>query len=262
MPNKTNENLQAKQIVNFFHSTADNVGDRMSGPAQYFWPRISENAPLGQDMTIPVTKAVVGGGQIFSQLSSILARLHMLNPAVKPIGWGIGLPPKGTRDNIVEQVSEGFSALGTRNFEWRDRFAFVPCASCMSPIFDHVAPPKHDIVVYLHRKKAGPIDIPPSLPTLTNSMRPPQEAIDFIASGETVVTSSYHGVYWAQLLGRRVVCIPFNNKFKTFQHMPTLAEPDRWQDVLRKTSSTEPLLEEYRSLNRAFAQRAMGIWNA
>lgn len=92
-------------------------------------------------------------------------------------------------------------------------------------------------------------------------MRPPREVIDFIASGETIVTSSYHGVYWAQLLGRRVICLPYNDKFETFQHRPTMAEAGDWRSGLAGVSETPPLLEEYRALNHAFAQQALEIWN-
>ena len=95
---------------------------------------------------------------------------------------------------------------------------------------------------------------------MNNSSCPPKQAIDFIASGETVVTSSYHGVYWAQLMGRKVICIPFNDKFTTFQHAPTIAESDNWPSHVRRAMGTQPLLDEYRALNISFAQKVEGAW--
>jgi polysaccharide pyruvyl transferase WcaK-like protein len=93
-------------------------------------------------------------------------------------------------------------------------------------------------------------------------MRPHREVIDFIASGQTVVTSSYHGVYWAQLLGRRVICLPYNNKFETFQHRPAMGEAGNWRSSLALENQTPPsLLEEYRALNHAFARQALELWN-
>jgi len=39
------------------------------------------------------------------------------------------------------------------------------------------------------------------------------EVIAYIASGATVVTSSYHSMYWGFLLGRNFVSVPFGSKF-------------------------------------------------
>jgi hypothetical protein len=253
--------MTSDRIVNFFHCESDNVGDQMSGPAQYIWPAFFQNVPIGQPILHRANVAIVGGGQIFSQLGITLASILELNPKAKVIAWGVGLPPKGMRDREVSQMGRAFSSFGTRNYDRREEFPFVPCASCLSPLFDRVAPPQHDFVVYLHRRKVGPIGIPIGTPTLTNAMRPPRDVIDFIASGDTVVTSSYHGVYWAQLLGRRVICVPYNNKFRTFQHPPTVAEPDKWLSALGTSSRTQPLLQEYRDLNRAYAVRALGKWH-
>ncbi|MFV0491644.1 MAG: polysaccharide pyruvyl transferase family protein [Pseudorhodobacter sp.] len=205
--------------------------------------------------------AIIGGGQLFSQLSLTLGLICEVNPDAKVIAWGVGLPPAGRRDKLVREVAQDFALFGTRNYDRREQLSFVPCASCLSPLFDQVAPPRHEVVFFLHRRKGAPVDPPPDAPVLTNAFRPPRDVIDFIASGETVVTSSYHGVYWAQLLGRRVVCLPYNDKFKTFQHRPTMVEPDNWQAGLTMAGQTAPLLEEYRALNHAFAQQALDIWN-
>lgn len=249
--------MKVEKIVNFFHFAADNVGDQMSGPGQYLWPSNCQSAPIGPAYLERLNVAIVGGGQIFSKMGMTVASILEQNPKARVVAWGVGLPPIGTRDRAVSEVAKAFSAFGTRNYDRREEFSFVPCASCLSPLFDQVSSPQHELVVYLHRRKAGPIDIPKGIPTLTNAMRPPKEVIDFIASGDVVVTSSYHGVYWAQLLGRRVICVPYNNKFGTFQHKPTMAEPNRWLSAIDASTRTEPLLNEYRNLNRAFAERAL-----
>ncbi len=253
-------NQRTTRISNFFHCAADNVGDYMCGPGQYLWPERNQNFPLALPKE-PVANAIIGGGQLFSQLSLTLASIYELNLAAKVIAWGVGLPPAGVRDKLVREVTQEFALFGTRNYDRRDHLTFVPCASCLSPLFDDVVKPKHEVVAYLHRRKGSPVDVPADIPMMTNAMRPPREVIDFIASGEIVVTSSYHGVYWAQLLGRRVVCLPYNDKFATFQHHPTMAEADGWRDKLSSASHTAPLLEEYRALNQAFALQAMEIWN-
>mgnify|MGYP002075983121 CR=1 FL=1 len=253
----TESTMRVDRIVNYFHCEADNVGDRMCGPAQYLWPTMYRSAPIRPKLEDPSDVAIVGGGGIFSQLAVTRSSIFELNPKARVIAWGVGLPPKGTRDQEVSEVAMTFSAFGTRNYDRREEFPFVPCASCLSPLFDQVGPPQNDFVVFLHRRKPGPLAIPSGIPTLSNAMRHPKEVIDFIAAGDTVVTSSYHGVYWAQLLGRRVVCVPYNSKFRTFQHIPTIAEPDTWLSVLKTSNRTESLLQEYREINRTFAEKTL-----
>lgn len=247
-------------VSNLYHCTADNIGDLMCGAGQYLWPDLSHDLPMG-----PVGKSIdnviIGGGQLFSQLNTIISSIYRYNPKSKTIAWGVGLPPAGIRDKSVSEVAQRFSLFGTRNYDRREQLTFVPCASCLSPIFDQVTQPKHELVFYLHRRKGTLINVPSDAPVMTNARRPPEDAINFIASGETVVTSSYHGVYWAQLLGRRAICLPYNNKFDTFEHRPTMAEANDWRSLAGSASRTRPLLDEYRDLNHNFAQRALEIWN-
>lgn len=258
--NVRREGSPLAEVSNLYHCKADNIGDLMCGPGQYLWPLISRDLPM-----VPVREhlgnTIIGGGQIFSQLRSILASVHEVNPNAKVVGWGVGLPPVGVNDKLVCEVTKDFALFGTRNFDRMEQLSFVPCASCLSPLFDQAQQPKHEIVFYLHKRKGRTIDVPSDAPVMTNAKQHAKDVIDFIAGGETVVTSSYHGVYWAQLLGRRVICVPYNNKFETFQHRPKIAEHGDWRVRLSSTSQTLPLLEEYRAINHEFAKKALEVWN-
>lgn len=258
---KESISVMRNNFVNYFHCTADNVGDRMCGPAQYVWPTECVNLPFGTLLPGSADRVIIGGGQVFAQAAEIVDTIHLRSPRAKVAAWGIGLPRPGVRDADVIRMADGLVALGTRNYEWRDKLTFVPCASCLSTVFDVDRLPEHEFVVYFHRKKPGPRNIPPGTPVLNNSMRSPDSVINFIASGDTVVTSSYHGVYWAQLLGRRVVCIPYGSKFESLQHRPTMAEPGDWLGALKVASRAMPLLEEYRALNMSFAANVTVLLN-
>jgi hypothetical protein len=249
------------KLFNIFHSDADNIGDYMCGPSQYLWPTKFANFPLSSRLPENIDGAIVGGGQIFSQLQSIANHVSRNTDPTKLVGWGVGLPLRGTNDSSVGKVAKAFSAFSTRNYDWRGALDFVPCASCLSSAFEKRTDPQYEIIVFRHRRKPGPVNVPPSIPSMSNSMNDPQAVIDFIASGETVVTSSYHGVYWAQLLGRKVLCIPYNHKFFTFENLPTFAEPETWLAQLKYVKRIRPLLEEYRILNQDFAQKVEKIWH-
>lgn len=247
------------QFVNIYHCDADNVGDQMSGPAQYLWPERFTSRPFRDALLEEAQVAIIGGGQIFEQLLQIAAQ--RVDPNSKLLAWGAGLPLRGSRDHDVHHAAAKFKIFSTRNYDWRDVFPFVPCASCLSPLFDRQLQPKHEIVVYKHRRKPGPENIPDSIPTFSNATNSYEAAVEFIASGDTVVTSSYHGAYWAQLMGRRVVAIPYNYKFSTFQYTPSFAEVSTWRTALSIAKRTHPLLDEYRAKNIAFAREAENLWN-
>ncbi|MEP6266793.1 MAG: hypothetical protein ABJ139_05595 [Paracoccaceae bacterium] len=243
--------------VNIFHHMADNIGDRLCGPAQYFWPEIVKIADF-KYRSRKSENAILGGGQVFGQLKEF-SKHWKASPNGHLVAWGVGTPLRGKNDTSVHAVVDRFSLFGTRNYDWHDSLSFVPCASCMSSIFDEVSEPEHEVVIYAHRRKTPTLCAPKGIPFSTNHYQDIREAIGFLARGETVVTSSYHGAYWAQLLGRRVVCIPYNDKFSTLEHTPTMATTETWQSQLKKANRTSPLLEEYRHLNQLFAGKVADL---
>lgn len=247
------------KVQNYFHQSANNVGDRMCGPAQYFWP--DEHISLDFEHKINGAGSVIfGGGQVFGQICSKITETEgTFQPYRRLFAWGVGIPLKGKNDNKVTKMAKSLSLFGTRNFDWKDELDFVPCPSCMSTLFDNPAGPKHEIVAFLHRKKLPETFVPFGIPHLTNAVDNAKEAIDFISSGETVVTNSYHGVYWAQLLGKKVICIPYNDKFKTFEHTPTFAGPETWMEQVNNATSFPSTLEKYRDTNRDFSKKIRAL---
>ncbi len=245
-------------LANYSHYKADNVGDRACGAAQYFWPDGFEALSFNDGLTSART-VIFGGGQVFSQTDSFSARINAKFPSSILVAWGIGLPMKWRKDDIVRRVANQFSLFSTRNFEWHKEVEFVPCASCMSSVFDEAPTPRHEVVIYSHRKKTPHLKPVGDVPYMTNAASSLKEAVDFLASGETIVTSSYHGAYWGQLLGRRVICIPYNDKFRTLEHLPVYAEAESWQQHMGQTIVVSGLLEEYRQLNIEFSKKVQDI---
>lgn len=47
----------------------------------------------------------------------------------------------------------------------------------------------------------------------------------FLASAKVVITNTYHGVYWATLLGKKVLCYkPFSSRFFHTKYPPVFIE--------------------------------------
>jgi len=67
-----------------------------------------------------------------------------------------------------------------------------------------------------------------------------------------VVTNSYHGAYWATLLGRRVVAIPNMSKMYRFKHAPVIGRAQDWRKLAALAVAYPEALAECRAANLAF----------
>jgi glycosyltransferase involved in cell wall biosynthesis len=124
----------------------------------------------------------------------------------------------------------------------------------MHPLFDRHYEIKHPFVVYEH-KTHSPIAIS-GLPRLTNQEKDFGKVISFLGSAECVITSTYHGVYWATLLNRKVVLLnPFSSKFSGFRHMPAVANEKTWKDAGAGAKNYPEALNECRSANLRFREK-------
>lgn len=252
-----------------------NLGDRVSSPALYF-PWTGGATPTKIEdilMTPPNPRAdvVVGGGgwlrhEALATLAPRVRRLALWGvgenvfddddaPRAVPYGPDVLL---GVRDWPVPQD------LGVRPHQVR----WVPCASCLHPAFGEPVPePVREVVVYDHYER--PLEgWRQAFPAASNADFPDvRGAVRFIASGAYVVTNSYHGMYWATLLGRRVVCVPYASRFRFFRYPPVLLdpgasafpgipEPVRYPDALAECRATN--LEFYGAVKAFFAERPGG----
>lgn len=130
----------------------------------------------------------------------------------------------------------------------------MPCASCMSPLFDKEYKIEHDVVEYRNTRHID--DMPTPHWPISSNRSTFEEAIAFIGSGKTVLTNSYHGAYWATLLGREAVIIdqPNRAKFYGYKHQPAVG--------MRDTRRVFPnALEECREANIRFNEKVQQVIN-
>jgi hypothetical protein len=81
----------------------------------------------------------------------------------------------------------------------------------MHPIFDDPGEAVHELVKYSAVRRVDCSHGPE--PHMTNVDGTIEESVRFLASGRSIITSSYHGAYWGMLLGRRVHVISWGSKF-------------------------------------------------
>lgn len=229
-----------------------NIGDRMSAPALYFplGETRDHRAPIDRDLPI----ILGGGGLIHPNILKDMAPLLERHRA--PIAaWGIG---SNNHDNPVPEYPEflkHFLHVGIRDVD--NPYQWVPCASCMHDGFDARERPISRVVAYLHYREDTPEPLKnAAVPTLTNATETMKEVLEFMGQAEFVISNTYHGVYWATLLGKKVICYPFSTRFHFMKHPPTLLDPSEdWRNHLDAAISYPEAVEECRDANRAFYQQ-------
>lgn len=230
-----------------------NIGDFACSPFDYFdW-----GGATVKDMrepSAPYDTCVFGGGKIFGGLAEAAGVNTMGTPL--HIAWGVGTRQTFPISFKYQRARQLCNLVGSR--DWGDiRYDFAPCASCMSPLFDTAAPPEHEVVFYWHGGKTQKqkIQIPDSMPAMANNVGSFSAAIRFIASGKTVISNSYHGVYWSLLLGRKTICVPFSNKFNAYRLPPAYATPRTWLNKLDSGVAQPQTLDLCRTATLAFKDK-------
>lgn len=232
-----------------------NIGDLACSPGNYF--DLGRQAMFDFADPLPDCRlAVLGGGQVFGDC--VRSAIYQSHAAGSRVVWGVGISPKDAASIEFDILQGSCALISSRNWgiEGCD---YVPCASAMSPLFDAPPPPEHEVVLFRHARKSQHLVRVAGIPERSNHGGTMAEAVAFLASGETIVTNSYHGTYWGLCLGRRVLCLPFNRKFGFFRDNPAMAAPEDWPDRLALAERRDGVLEEARALNRNFYDKVRNL---
>jgi exopolysaccharide biosynthesis predicted pyruvyltransferase EpsI len=80
-----------------------------------------------------------------------------------------------------------------------------------------------------------------------------EEKLDFLSSCENMVTNTYHGAYWATLLTKKVMVIPYKSGLMSLKHKHDYCwEGDILDKILHSVRAYEAILEQHRKLNLDF----------
>lgn len=233
-----------------FRKNTRNLGDQLSSPGHYFdfGAPVATHDFLADPIPADGWRIVGGGGLLRSR--AWIDKLAAVEEPGRAIAWGIGLNSRGDRIPDHPEFLRSWALAGVRDWPVDNH---VTCASCMHPAFDRPAPIEHEVVIYHHYRH--PVPNPAGHPEMSNQGRgsPLDEVAQFLASGATVITSSYHGAYWGLLLGRKVVVTrPHSVKFRTFQYQPPIVAPEDLGPSPEGVAAPAGYLEACREANRRF----------
>ena len=244
-------------VVNLHRLDTDNLGDLVSSPTLYFdflkavrrydLLRVSARVTRGARLIL-----FGGGGLLDNDYFRSGWKDVMGASTAEMIGWGLGHNRHGTTRATYPDFLGRFSLLGVRDFDpdLPPRVDWVPCASCMHEEFGAPHEITTDVVCYEHGRHALGVS---GLPTMKNTERDGVKAIRFLASAETVLTNTYHGMYWATLLGRKVIVFPYSSKFHGFKYPVAMSTPEAWRSARAAAVGSPEALAECRAANLRFA---------
>lgn len=253
---------------------ARNVGDACSAPyahvgelSERFEIKVFSIANHERIQSIPTGAPIImgGGGLLASKPVWDESFRIALDRSDQVIAWGLGLnrpPPMARKAPLaLPAFTSEFAMMGIRDIVPDTRW--VPCVSCLYSGFDApaAASPRHKIGFYLHVQRTE--KLPESLhglmetvPVMTNGgdKNSLGEVIQFLSSCDNIITNSFHGMYWATLLGKKVLLFDvFSEKFTLSPWSHPVYDPEQDVDAQFEAAPLYPgALEEARAANISF----------
>lgn len=238
----------------------NNVGDVFSNPSRYFnLGDVNSEELLGN--ISPITNNILvigGGGLIHKRFSKDIQKLISKNP-MHTVLWGIGHnfgarhAEKQGKDVYYPNWIKQCSLVGIRDWIKGHYDTYLPCVSCMHPAFNINYKVRHDVVYFTHAYKTR-FENPNAYPHMSNNHMNIDNVIAFLGSANTVVTDSYHGAYWAQLLGKNVQVASWSVKFNHFKYPVHIIDNINQPFKLVNNKTTEAL-EDAKHLNIQFYKK-------
>lgn len=241
--------------VSFTHfSKTRNAGDVMCSPRHYFdfGPDTSIHHITDPHESLSADVAIFGGGAVSGRLR--MSNAHGKIKAKFKVAWGVGRSMQN--HSGYPSHPAGFDLLGVRDYlsNMPEGLIYTPCVSCMHKAFDQSSLVTQDVIGIINVGK--PVTIP-GLPVIINNRAPMQDIINALSSANTVVTNSYHGAYWATLLGKKVIIVnAYSSKFHFMKFQPRAVTSSLdWRPLLRQAVAYPEALDDCRKTTLAFWDR-------
>ena len=251
-----------------------NVGDFYSTPLKYYnFKKYNIEHVHYMDMvkrgrTIKNSLVVIGGGGLLFGDSDWLRKpiLDIIKNN-KVIFWGVGHQthgePWGEMSQSILDILDHPNVLlkGVRDIWYQLGLgdSYTPCVSCKHSLFDQFSTIEgKGIGCFEHTEYKIPL---PNLEKIDNSSSL-EKTIEFLASKEVILTNSYHGVYWSQLLGKKVLYFGpknVNSKFIGLKYRVNNCNEENYLNKIKQSSRIDGFLEESRNINNEFYSKVIKI---
>ena len=250
-------------IYELHRKVKNNVGDYYCNPSRYFDIDCTSSELMHNADPIKDTHLIVGGGGLihkkFSKHIQMLIEKHPTTTTLWAVGHNFSSRHVAKEKGDVYYPSwlEDINLVGIR--DWIDGYKhyYLPCVSCMHPAFQKSYDEVREVVYFTHAYKSK-FTNPQTLPYIKNNVMDFDQVIAFLASAKTVVTDSYHGAYWAQLLGKNVQVASWSVKFDHMKYQPYFINSINDEFVPIK-NNIDGFLEESIDYNKKFYQKFLTL---
>ncbi|HTO35512.1 MAG TPA: polysaccharide pyruvyl transferase family protein [Flavobacterium sp.] len=265
-------------VINVHGIDLRNAGDYNCGPHLYFKKLNGKSLDISDykrpDKTdnyiekIVNNSIIIGGGGLLNR-GSFERQMKMFEAIAqngkKTVLWGLGHNEKDratfgkvTRYNVD---TSKFGLVGVRDYDMKEEW--VPCVSCLHPIMDTKNTVINEVGLIYHKKTLKDKSLLKKLdsyPSTSNTINI-EEIIDFISKTDTVVTDSYHAMYWSMLLGKKIVALPNSSKFYSFKYKPAFSDFKNFENEIKNAPRYTGVLEECREINLKFSEKVFDYLN-
>lgn len=267
-------------IVNIHRIDKDNVGDYFCAPHHYFkklqnsldifdYKNFDDKKIKNNFIeTINSNALIIGGGGLLNR-GSFERQMKMFEKLTsrgkKTVLWGLGHNEKDRRTfgNVTQYNidTSKFGIVGVRDYDMKEEY--VPCVSCLHPIMDTKISTENEVGLIFHKKTLKNKTLLKKLnnfPSTSNTIDI-EEIINFIAKTDTIVTDSYHAMYWAMLLGKKTIALPNSSKFYSFKYKPAFSDFENFESQIKNAPRYSGVLEECREINLKFSEKVFDYLN-
>jgi len=266
-------------VVNLHRYDPTNIGDYYCGVHHYFEELKGKHLDIfdykrdqetRDNWFEKITKnaLIIGGGGLlnregFDMQMKLFEQLG--EKGKKTVLWGLGhnAKEKNTYGKITQYNIDTtkFGLVGVRDYGMKEDW--VPCVSCLHPIFDEKHQVKNEIGMIFHKKTLNDKSIIKKFEqfpsTANNAVF--EDVVKFIGETDIILTDSYHAMYWSMMLGKKVMVFPNSSKFYNFKYQPVISTFSNFDADLKKVHSYSGVLEECRETNLKFANKAFDYLN-
>ncbi len=269
-------------VLNTHRLDFNNVGDFYCAPHLYFDELKDKSLDISHFRNknrkkvnnwiekISDNSLIIGGGGLlnirhFEKQMKLFEALALKGK--KTVIWGAGHNDpnyKTIHNSKIKSYNvniNNFGLVGTRDYKLAKNW--VPCVSCLNPIFDRNFNENQEIGILLGKKSGKKSKLLKDLsdyPLSYNSTNL-EEMVNFIGKTNTLVTDSYHAMYWSILLGKKVLVVPTTSKFFDFKYQPVITSFENFKKDLNKAQSYSGILEECREINIDFSKKVFDYLN-